>query len=102
MQIDVIEFIHNHHNRGEVLASVRIGLIDDAEHGLIVDVHVLKNEHGQLSVAIPTSGAAVFSAQLERDVEDVVLPAYEEWSTTGRYGRSRDVQPGCRRQGYLH
>jgi hypothetical protein len=77
----------------QVLASVRIELsIDETGDSIIVDdARVLRNRHGQLWLAmpaysIPTSGrgydylpAIILSTTLKREVEDVVLPAFEAW-----------------------
>ncbi len=91
MQIKVLNFSSN--SKPQVLASVRIELLfEGAGDSIIVDdARVLRNRHGQLwlampSYSIPANGktydylpAVILSAKLKREVEDVVLPAYEDW-----------------------
>lgn len=76
-----------------VLASVRLELALDGGDSLIIDdARVLRNKHGQLwlampSYSVPANGgrsydylpAVVLSTKLKRDVEDAVLPAFEQW-----------------------
>jgi hypothetical protein len=73
MRIDVLEFIHSF--EPPVFAWARIGLFG-WEHSVMVDVPVLLDRYGPL-VTMPSSVA--FSDKLRRDVEDVVLPAFQKW-----------------------
>lgn len=76
-----------------VLASVRLELALDGGDSIIIDdARVLRNKHGQLwlampSYSVPANGgrsydylpAVALSTKLKREVEDVVLPAFEAW-----------------------
>lgn len=77
-----------------VLASVRIELaIEGTGDSVIIDdARVLRNKHGQLWLAMPSHSvpssngrsydylpAVILSTKLKRDVEDAVLPAFEQW-----------------------
>jgi DNA-binding cell septation regulator SpoVG len=91
MQIKILNFSHS--SKAQVLASVRIELsVEGTSDSVIIDdTRVLRNRHGQLwlampSYSIPTDGkgydylpAIVLSTKLKREIEDVVLPAYEDW-----------------------
>jgi len=76
-----------------VLASARIELAADTGDSIIIDyARVLRNKHGQLwlsmpSYSVPATGgrayeylpAVILSTKLKREVEDAVLPAFEDW-----------------------
>ena len=80
-------------SKPQVLASVRIELsVEGTNDSIIIDdARVLRNRHGQLWLAmpaysVPASGrgydympAVILSTKLKREVEDVVLPAFQEW-----------------------
>jgi DNA-binding cell septation regulator SpoVG len=90
-----------------VLASARLELSVDGtgESNIIDEARMLRNRHGQLWLAMPSysvpangSGyqylpAITLSTKLKRDIEDKVLPAYEEWE---RQQSSAMVQGGGR------
>ena len=81
-------------SKPQVLASARVELsIEGTGQSIIIDDdRVLRNRSGQLwlampSYSVPSNGkgydylpAITLSTKLKRDVEDVVLPAYEEWA----------------------
>jgi len=89
MQIKVLNFSPS--SKPHVLASVRIELsVEEGDHSIVIDdARVLRNRHGQLwlampSYSVPANGkgydylpAVVLSTKLKREVEDVILPAYE-------------------------
>lgn len=91
MQIKVISFTPS--SKPQVLASVRVELtVEGTADSIIVDDgRVLRNRHGQLWLAmpaysVPASGrgydylpAVILSTKLKREVEDIVLPAFEAW-----------------------
>jgi hypothetical protein len=98
MQTKILAFSRS--AKPAVLATVRIELTADSGDSITIDdARVLKNRHGQLWLAMPcysiaaTGGrgydylpAVILSMKLKRDVEDVVLPAFEVWEreqTTG-------------------
>jgi len=80
-------------SKPQVLASARLELsVEGTGDAIIVDdARVLRNRHGQLwlampSYSVPANGkgydylpAVIFSTKLKREVEDVVLPAFEAW-----------------------
>jgi DNA-binding cell septation regulator SpoVG len=78
-----------------VLASVKLELITSEGDSIIVDdCRVLQNKHGQFWLAMPTRSVPlgskgyeyvptiILSTKLRREVEDVVIPAYEKWAAT--------------------
>jgi len=91
MLVKVLSFSPS--SKPSVLASVRVGLAAESAGDPIVidDALVLRNKHGQLWLAMPSYSvpssnarydylpAVVLSTKLKRDVEDVVLPAFEVW-----------------------
>jgi hypothetical protein len=91
MQIRVLAFSRS--SKSSVLASVRIELADNNGDSVIIDdARVLRNKHGQLwlampSYSVPANGgrgydylpALILGTALKRAVEDVALPAFEEW-----------------------
>ncbi len=93
MQVKVLAFCRS--SKPAVLASVRIELaLEGTGDSIIVDdARVLKNKHGQLWLAMPSYSvpssngrydympAIVLSTKLKREVEDAVLPAFEQWES---------------------
>jgi hypothetical protein len=86
--------------RPTVLASVEIEIsFPSGDSIVIADARVLRNRQGSTWLSMPnysepssdTRGGAryqyfpavVLSAQLKRAVDDVVLPAFEEWEAEG-------------------
>jgi DNA-binding cell septation regulator SpoVG len=91
MQIKILSFSPS--GKPAVLASVRIELaIEGTGDSIIIDdARVLRNKHGQLWVAMPSYSvsanggrsydylpAVTLSTKLKREVDDAVLPAFEE------------------------
>jgi DNA-binding cell septation regulator SpoVG len=90
MQIKVLSFSRS--PKPSVLATVRIELTVEGDSIIIDDARVLRNKHGQLWLAMPSYSvpsnngrsydylpAVILSTKLKRDVEDAVLPAFEQW-----------------------
>jgi hypothetical protein len=91
MQAKLVNFSAS--SKPQVLASVRIELTAEETSDTIIinDARVLRNRHGQLWLAmpaysVPASGrgydylpAIILSTKLKREVEDIVLPAFEAW-----------------------
>ena len=92
MLVKVLSFSRS--SKPAVLASVRIELaVEGTGDSIIIDdARVLRNKHGQLWLAMPSYSvpsangrsydylpAVILSTKLKRDVEDAVLPAFEEW-----------------------
>jgi DNA-binding cell septation regulator SpoVG len=91
MHVKVLSFSLS--SKAQVLASARLELsVDGTGDSIIVDdARVLRNRHGQLwlampSYSVPANGkgydylpAVILSTKLMREVEDVVLPAFEAW-----------------------
>ncbi len=90
MQITLLSFSRS--LKSSVLATARIELTVEGESITIDDARVLRNKHGQLwlampSYSVPMNGgrgydylpAVILSTALKRAVEDVVLPAFEQW-----------------------
>ena len=92
MQIKVLSLTRS--PKPTVLASVRVELaIENSGDSITIDdARVLRNKHGQLwlampSYSVPASGgrgydylpAVILNTSLKRELEDVVLPAYEAW-----------------------
>jgi DNA-binding cell septation regulator SpoVG len=92
MQVKVLAFSRS--PKPAVLASARIELATEGTGDTIIidDARVLRNKHGQLWLAMPSYSvpssngrsydylpAVILSTKLKRDVEDAVLPAFEEW-----------------------
>lgn len=95
MQIKVLAFRKS--VRPTVLASVEIEIAFDSGDSIVIaDARVLRNRQGSTWLSMPnysqpsadTRGGARYeyfpalglSQQLKRAVDDVVLPAYEEWA----------------------
>ncbi len=91
MHVKVLAFSRS--PKPAVLASVRFELAADTGDSIVIDdARVLRNKHGQLWLAMPSYSvpasngrsydylpAVILSTKLKRDVEDAVLPAFEEW-----------------------
>lgn len=77
--------------KSSVLASARVQLADsDGDVVILDDLRVLRNKQGSLWCALPTYSIAegksyryeatiTLSRQLQRDVEDHVLRAFDAW-----------------------
>lgn len=91
MQVTVRGITQSH--KESVLASAAIELSDgNGATVLIEDLRVLRNKQGSLWVAMPSYSVplggkgyeyrptVILSRALQREVEDRVLSAYEEWA----------------------
>jgi hypothetical protein len=104
MQIKVLTFSRS--AKPAVLASVRIELVTDNGDSITIDdARVLRNKHGQLWLAMPsysvpmTGGrgydylpAIILGTALKRAVEDVVLPAFQQWDSKKAPTKPRSLE----------